>query len=110
MAVTSIPRISEQLLAANGLIAPFPYTILIVGQTGTNGTTTTAVGVSGVESMTVSQITGLFGTKSELTNRILRLRANLQGQVPIWVMPIAPVAGQAAAGYFNIIRNSNSGR
>jgi phage tail sheath gpL-like len=96
MSFTSLPKITAQLLAASGLVAPEPYRILITGQTGTDGTATTLTAYQDVDIMTGSQVTGLFGTKSDLMNRIARVRAITNGLVSIWVIPVAAAAGQAA--------------
>ena len=96
MAITSLPRGTAQLLAARGLAAPEQYNICITGVIGTSGTATSGALYDGVESMTVAQIVGLFGTNGELTNRILRAREICKGYFPIFVIPITQPSGTAA--------------
>jgi phage tail sheath gpL-like len=87
MAVTSLPRINQQLLAAQALVGVNPYTILIVGQIGSSGSAVSGDLYVDIERKTITEIETLFGV-DELTGRILRCRANIQGRVPINVIAL----------------------
>jgi len=100
MSATSNPVINSQLIAATATTGPNPFRILLTGQTGVttigatygNGTGGTAVSQTPykeVQTLTNSQITGYFGTNSELTNRIFRTLTNLNGLVSVWVVPLS---------------------
>ncbi len=98
MSVTSLPRVTAQLLAAQGLVSAEPWRILIVGQIGTGG----ATAVSGqyyedVESLTNTEIETLFGARSELTGRIKRARSIILGRSAIGVIALDPDVGTSAA-------------
>lgn len=97
MAVTSNPIINAQLTPAAGLTGVNPFRILIVGQLGTDGTGTTLIPYQDVQNMTNAQIAGLFGTKSELTGRIMRCLAVTGSLVSVWVIGITAAAGVAAS-------------
>lgn len=97
MSVTSNPIINAQLIPATGLTGVNPIRLLICGQIGSGGTATTLIPYQDVQNMTAAQITGLFGTKSELTGRIMRALNILNGLVSVWVIGITAAAGQAAA-------------
>ena len=86
MSVTSNPKTIAQLLAAEAQIGAFPFRSLIVGQIGTDGTATAEQHYDNVERLTNAQVKGLFGTKSELTGRILRAREIILGRSPLSVI------------------------
>jgi phage tail sheath gpL-like len=96
MGSTSLPKIYAQLLAATGEVNADPFRLLVVGQIGTDGTATTITPVEDVQLLTRTQIKTLFGTKSELTNRIFRVLDIIKGKVPLWVIGITAAAGTAA--------------
>lgn len=96
MATTSLPRVFAQLLAASGLSQPDPWTILITGQIGTGGTATSGQPENDLQDKTNTEIESLFGANSEMTGRILRARAEIQGRVPITAIGLTPAAGTAA--------------
>lgn len=96
MAVTSLPYITAQLLAARSLVGADQFINLIVGQIGTDGTATAEVLYQDVESMTNAEVKVLFGTKSELTGRIMRARYHNQGRTPLQVLALDAAAGTAA--------------
>lgn len=96
MGATSNPRINAQLLAAAGQIAPDPFRILITGQIGTDGSAVDGQTYEEVQDLTNSEVTALFGTKSELTGRILRCRKLNAGRFPLWVIGKDAVVGTAA--------------
>jgi phage tail sheath gpL-like len=96
MGSTSNPKIYAQLLAATGEVQADPFRLLVVGQIGVGGTATTIVPVENVQDLTKTQVQTLFGTASELTNRIFRVRDIIKGRVPLWVIGITPASGTAA--------------
>ena len=85
MSVTSLPRITAQLLAARGQVTLDPWTTLIVGQIGASGTAVSGQFYEDVQDLTIAEVVALFGS-DELTGRILRARANNNGLFPIWVV------------------------
>lgn len=96
MSVVSRPGVTAQLLAAAGAVQPEPFRVLIVGQTGTDGTASDGVTYKDVESLTNDEVKSLFGTKGDLTNRIIKAREICNSRFAIWVIPKAPAAGTAA--------------
>ena len=96
MSVTSSPVINQQLLAAQALVGVNPYTTLIVGQIGAGGSAVSGDLYEDIERKTNSEIEALFGT-DELTGRILRCRANINGRVPINVIALTEDGGATAA-------------
>ena len=96
MSVTSLPKGIAQLLAARGLTAPEDFCICITGVIGSDGTATTAAMYSDVQDLTITEIKTLFGTKGELTNRILRAREICKGYFPIFVIAITQPSGDPA--------------
>jgi phage tail sheath gpL-like len=96
MSVTSLPKGIGQLLAARGITAPEQYVLCIAGQLGTDATGVSKALYEDVQDMTITQIKSLFGTKGELTNRILRAREICQGYFPIFVIGITEADGTPA--------------
>jgi len=88
MSVTSLPRVTAQLLAAAGVVGAEPWRILLVGQIGTGGTATSGQYYADVESLTNTQIETLFGSASELTGRIKKARAVILGRSAIGVIAL----------------------
>ena len=96
MAITSIPVITAQLLAANGLVGPNPFRTLICGQIGTDGSAISGAAYQELQNMTTAQIIALFGTKSEMTNRLIRHLSVMNGLVSVWAVGLTAGAGTAA--------------
>lgn len=96
MGVTSLPRVTAQLLAATGTVEAEPFRLLIVGQTGSDGTATDGATYEDVQDLTIDEVTSLFGTKGELVGRIIKAREICLQRFAIWVIPMAPAAGTAA--------------
>ena len=96
MSITSLPQITAQLLAAQGLTGPDPWRLLIVGQTGTDGSAVEKTAYQDIQNLTNAQIIALFGTKSELTARIFRTLSVLNGTVSLWVIALTAASGTAA--------------
>lgn len=96
MGVTSKPKITAQLLAAQGLVSADPFRTLIVGQIGSDGNAVSEDAYQDIQDMTIAQITNLFGTKGEMTGRILKHRKEIKGRVPIWAIGITEAAGTPA--------------
>lgn len=96
MGETSLPKVNAQLLPAQGEVKPEPYRLLINGQIGTDGNAVTGATYSGVESLTNAEVIALFGTNSELTNRILKAREVCLQRFSIWVIALSPAVGTGA--------------
>ena len=96
MSSTSLPRVIGQLLAAAGAVGPEPFRLLICGQTGTLGTAVSGATNKDIESLTNTEVEGLFGVNSDLTNRIFKARAKALGRFSIWVIALDAAAGTAA--------------
>ena len=97
MSVTSNPKITMQLLTALQLSGVNPFRFLIVGQIGTDGTAVEKTAYTDIESKTDAQIEALFGTESDLTNRIKIARSICNQRYSIWVIGMTPDATGAAA-------------
>lgn len=96
MGTTSLPRINAQLLAAQALVGSEPFRLLIVGQKGAAGTAVDGLAYQDVESLTDAEVKTLFGTNSDLTNRILKARKKCLARFSIWVISKTAAAGTAA--------------
>lgn len=96
MGETSLPKVNAQLLPASGEVKPEPYRLLINGQIGTDGNAVSGATYSGIESLTNAEVIALFGTKSELTNRILKTREVCLQRFSIWVIALDAAAGTGA--------------
>lgn len=97
MAVTSLPRILGQLLAAEAEAQADPFRILLVGQLGTDGAAVTGQYYEDIEKLTNQQVYDLFGTKGELTGRIMRSRSIIKGRSAITVIGLTADIGGVAA-------------
>ncbi len=96
MGVTSLPRITAQLLPAAGEVQLEPYRELIVGQIGSDGVAVSGAYYQDVEAMTDAEIETLFGTKGELRGRIIKARDICDQNCSIWVVGLSAAAGTAA--------------
>jgi phage tail sheath gpL-like len=96
MSVTSLPRITQQLLAAQAVLGVNPYTALLIGQIEGSGTAVSGDLYVDIERKSITEIVALFG-EGELTGRILRCRENIQGRVPINVIALTEAGGATQA-------------
>lgn len=96
MGATSLPRFNGQLLAAQNLVGAEPYRLLFVGQIGTDGTAGSGTYYQDVESKSIAEIKALFGTKSEMTSRILKAWRKCGQRYSIWAVGLTAAAGTAA--------------
>ena len=103
MAVVSLPTITSQLLAAAGIIGPNPWRTLICGQIGANGTAVTQVAYQEIQNLSTAQIISLFGSNSEMTNRILRHLSIMNGVVSVWAIGLSPAAYAIPATFSMVI-------
>ncbi len=97
MGTTSLPKVTQQLLAAIAAIAAEPFRILINGQIGVGGAGVDGQTYQDVESLTNAEVTALFGVNSDLTNRIIKTRNVCKERFSIWVIALDPAAGTAAS-------------
>lgn len=96
MGVTSLPKITAQLLAAVSLVGAEPFRLLINGQIGSDGNA-----VSGqyyeVQSKSKTEIATLFGSNSDLTNRIYKAIDVCQEKFEVGVIALSAAGGGTAA-------------
>jgi len=97
MSGTSLPAVTQQLLAAIAAIAAEPFRILINGQIGVGGSAVSGQTYQDVESLTNAEVVTLFGANSYLTNQIIKTRAVCKKRFSIWVIALTPAAGTAAS-------------
>jgi len=103
MATTSLPYISEQLLAASGLIGPNPWRVLICGQIGSTGTAVSGTPIQEVQNLSQTQINTYFGSNSDLTNRINRFLSIAGGWVSLWAVGLSSGVSSVAATFAQAI-------
>lgn len=96
---TSLPKITEQLLAAAGLIGPNPWRVLICGQIGALGTAVSGTPVQEVQNLSNTEIEGYFGSNSDMTNRINRFLSIAGGYVSLWAVGLASGVSSVAASF-----------
>jgi len=95
VSITSNPRGTAQLLAAQAEAGISPFRMLIVGQIGSGGSATGGAVYQDVQDKSNSEIDALFG-EDDLSNRIIRARQITGGRVSIWVIGLTAAAGTAA--------------
>lgn len=100
---TSLPYISEQLLAAAGLIGPNPWRVLICGQIGSTGSAVSGTPIQEVQDLTATEINTYFGSNSDMTNRINRFLSIAGGWVSFWAVGLASGVSSVAATFVQAI-------
>lgn len=96
MGSTSLPAVTQQLLAAIAKIAAQPFRIMVNGQIGVGGTAISGQTYKEVQDLTNDEVFALFGVNSYLSNTIQKQRAICKKRFSIWVIALAPAAGTAA--------------
>ena len=97
MGTTSLPSVTQQLLAAIAKIAAQPFRIMINGQIGVGGSAVSGQTYKEVQDLTNDEVFALFGANSYLSNTIQKQRAICKKRYSIWVIALTPAAGTAAS-------------
>lgn len=90
MGTTSHPTITAQLLAAVVEVGADPFKLLVVGQIGASGTAVSGELYTDLDSITNDELKTRFGTNSDMTNRILKVRDVCNGNYSIYGIALAP--------------------
>jgi phage tail sheath gpL-like len=97
MGTTSLPSVTQQLLAAIAKIAAEPFRMMINGQIGDGGSAVSGQTYKEVQDLTNDEVFALFGVNSYLSNTIQKQRSICKKRFSIWVIALEPaIAGTAA--------------
>jgi phage tail sheath gpL-like len=96
MGTTSLPSVTQQLLAAIAKIAAQPFRVMINGQIGVGGSAVSGQTYKEVQDLTNDEVYALFGVNSYLSNTIMKQKDICKKRYSIWVIALDPAAGTAA--------------
>lgn len=96
MGITSNPRVTAQLLAAQGVVGANPYRKLIVGQIGVGGSAVDGTFYLNAQDLSNAELETLFGD-DELLNRVILSRQISGRRFAMDVLALSPGGGATAA-------------